>query len=96
MLLAVLRAGALSLVALLLFDPSLPARNPAALRGTHVLLDASLSMALPAAAGGTRWQAAVAEARSHAGDRPILLFGDRARPVRADAFRRRRRPACVT
>jgi hypothetical protein len=86
MLLAVLRAGALSLVALLLFDPSLPARDPAALRGTHVLLDASLSMALPAAAGGTRWQVAVAEARSRAGDRPILLFGDRARPVRADAL----------
>jgi hypothetical protein len=81
-LLAVLRGAALSLTALLLFDPSLPARDPAAVRGTHVLLDASLSMDLPSADGGTRWQAAVAEARSRAGDRPVLLFGDRARPVR--------------
>ena len=95
-LLAVLRAIAVALVLLVLFDPELPGGGAAATRGTQVLLDASLSMRLPDAAGersgeggagldagegGTRWDAAVAQARSLAGDRPVLLFGDGARPV---------------
>lgn len=85
-LLAMLRACAVAFVLLLLFDPELPARGSAAVRGTQVLLDASLSMRLPGDAGGTRWDAAAAEARSRAGDRPVLLFGDEARPVPLDAL----------
>lgn len=81
MLLAVLRGGAVALALLVLFDPELPGGDPAAARGTQVLLDASLSMRLPGADGDTRWTEAVAQARSRAGDRPVLLFGDGARPV---------------
>lgn len=85
MLLAVLRAGAVALVLLLLFDPELPAGDGAA-RGTQVLLDASLSMRLPADGANTRWQVAVAHARSRTGDRPVLLFGERARAMAAGAL----------
>lgn len=86
MLLAALRGMSLALVLLLLFDPDLPARDAAGVRGTQVLLDASLSMRLPGESGGTRWNEAVAEARARAGDRPILLFGDGARPIQGDAL----------
>ena len=84
-LLAVLRGSAVALALLLLFDPELPTRGAGITRGSQVLLDASLSMRLQEG-DGTRWDAAVAEARSRAGDRPVLLFGDRARPVTADAL----------
>ena len=84
MLLAALRAGALALVLLLLFDPELPARGGTS-RATQVLLDASLSMQLPAE-DGTRWHAAAAEARARAGGQPLLLFGDRSRSVAPDAL----------
>lgn len=85
--LAVLRALALSLLLLLLLDPSLPATSPEGVRGSQVLLDASLSMTLPEGTDGeTRWQRAAAEARNRAGDRPVLLFGERTRPVHRDSL----------
>jgi hypothetical protein len=85
--LALLRAVALALVLLLLFDPDLPAGATGAARGTQVLLDASLSMTLPAdSAGPTRWERATDLARQRAGSRPILLFGDRPRPVHPDSL----------
>jgi hypothetical protein len=85
--LALLRAVTLAILLLLLFDPELPAGAVRAPRGTQVLLDASLSMTLPAeSAGSTRWDRAVAMARQRAGDRPVLLFGDRPRPVRPDSL----------
>jgi hypothetical protein len=59
-LLALLRGAALALVLLLLFDPVLPGSAGRGGEGRLVLLDASLSMRLPAGADGTRWQAAVA------------------------------------
>ena len=86
MLLAVLRASAIALALLLLFDPELPARDATAVRGTQVLLDASLSMQIADADGDTRWQSAVAAVRGRAGNRPVLLFGERARPLAPDAL----------
>jgi hypothetical protein len=81
LLLAGLRASVLVLALLLLFNPELPARGTAASAGTQVLLDASLSMSLPAGDGATRWERGVAAARARAGSGPILLFGDRVRAV---------------
>lgn len=75
-----LRGGVLALLLLLLFDPSLA--GPADDGGARlVLLDASASMAVPAADGAaTRWQEGVRRVRaSHAGD--VLLFGDAPRAV---------------
>ncbi|HUF49955.1 MAG TPA: hypothetical protein VMN60_03920 [Longimicrobiales bacterium] len=80
-LLALFRAGALVLLLLLLFDPELPTRGSGGTRGTQVLLDASLSMQLPAGDGRTRWRHAVERARARAGGRPVLLFGDVPRGV---------------
>ena len=69
--LVVLRCFALALVLLLLFDPRLPPRRSTGGQRRMVLLDNSLSMSLPAdpaaARGQTRWQRAVAQARSLAG-----------------------------
>lgn len=81
LLLALLRGGALALVLLLLFDPELPAAGAGAPRGTQVVLDGSLSMTLPGASDSTRWAEARGVARARAGDRPVLIFGDAARPV---------------
>jgi hypothetical protein len=84
MLLAALRAGAFALILLLLFGPELPGRGPAVVRGTQVLLDASLSMGMPAEADGeSRWSRALPLARGRAGALPVLLFGERVRPVPA-------------
>jgi hypothetical protein len=91
-LLAVLRGAAFATVLLVLLDPELPARGAGAVRGTVVVLDASLSMTLPATAGGTvsgatagvtRWQRGAALARERAGGRPVLLFGSEVRAVAA-------------
>jgi hypothetical protein len=80
--LAALRATALAVLLLLLFDPELPARGGGEARGTVVLLDASLSMMAPGSdASRTRWEEAVAVARARAGSRPVILFGDRPRAV---------------
>ena len=79
-LLALLRAGALSLLMLLLVDPSLPARSAAAPRGAMVLLDGSLSLE------GGAWSEAAALARNRAGERPVLVFGDGVRRVAADSL----------
>lgn len=87
-LLLMLRWLALTLLILLLFDPHLPV--PGFASGgerTRVLVDASLSMALPRAPGDTttRWQAAVREA-ARAGSDEVLLFGDVARSVPKDSL----------
>ncbi|HSJ24364.1 MAG TPA: hypothetical protein VK929_06845 [Longimicrobiales bacterium] len=82
MLLAGLRIAAIALILLLIFDVEVPTGGSAAARaGTHVLLDASLSMALPEASGGSRWDRGVERARARAGGRDVLLFGTRVRPV---------------
>ncbi|HEX6134495.1 MAG TPA: hypothetical protein VFZ24_11040 [Longimicrobiales bacterium] len=86
MLLAALRAGAIVILLLILFDPNLPATGAGIGRGSQVLLDASLSMRLPADSSATRWTRARAEARARADDRPVLLFGESARPLSADAL----------
>jgi hypothetical protein len=87
LLLAGLRAAAIALVLLLLFDPELRLGGVGAeARATQVLLDASLSMTLPAADGRSRWQHGVETARARAGGRTILLFGREARPVDAAAL----------
>jgi hypothetical protein len=84
MVLALLRAGTLSLILLLLFGPGLPGSGPARTRGTQVLLDASLGMGMPVAVDGeSRWSRAVPLARSRAGGRDVLLFGERVRPLPA-------------
>jgi hypothetical protein len=89
MLLAALRGAALVLLILLLFDPRMPAlADPAGSRGRQVLLDASLSMELPAEDGGTRWDAAVGEAAALADERGVILFGDAPRVVPADSLDR--------
>src|SRR5688572_23770236 len=85
-LLALMRAAALSLLLLLLFDPDLPGGSVGTVRGTQVLLDRSLSMQLPAREGGTRWERALDLAREQSGERPIVLFGDEPRPVPADSL----------
>lgn len=91
-LLIALRFLVLALVILLLFDPRLPARGGAVSSRVMVLLDGSLSMALPAdpaaPRGETRWQRAVAGARSVAGRGDLLLFGAAPRPVGADSLQR--------
>jgi hypothetical protein len=87
LLLAGLRALSLSLLLLLLFDPELPAPGSGGgVRGTQVLLDGSLSMDVPTAAGPTRWAHGAAVARERAGGREILLFGERPRPIRPEAL----------
>jgi hypothetical protein len=84
-LLALLRAAAIALLLLLLFEPQLPARGMPSLRTTQVLLDASLSMGLPDD-GTTRWARGVERARARAGGQPVLLFGAAVRPVAAGAL----------
>jgi hypothetical protein len=88
MLLAGLRAAALALLLLILFDPQLPGAGSAAAgrAGRQVLLDASLSMTLPAADGTTRWTQASALARERAGGRAVLLYGDGTRTVAPQAL----------
>ncbi|HSJ06841.1 MAG TPA: VWA domain-containing protein, partial [Longimicrobiales bacterium] len=80
--LAALRASAIAVLLLLLFDPELPAGGGAESPGTAVLLDASLSMTAPGSdPNRTRWEEAVAVARARAGGGPVILFGDRPRVV---------------
>jgi len=88
LLLASLRAAALAIVLLLLFDPLLPAgAGGARQRGPHLLLDASASMSLPVSAtdSSTRWEAALGEVARRGGS--LLLFGDRVRPGDPDSLR---------
>ncbi|MGH7504908.1 MAG: hypothetical protein ACRELX_04635, partial [Longimicrobiales bacterium] len=86
--LAALRASALVLILLVLFDPRLPSGLPGGgTRGAQVILDASLSMGLPAGDGGTRWSAAVSQARSLARGQDVLVFGGNvARAVPTDSL----------
>jgi hypothetical protein len=81
-LLAALRAAAVALVLLLLFSPEMRVgADPGGGAAVQVLLDASLSMALPTETGQSRWQVAVD--RATASDAPVLLFGDRVRSAAA-------------
>jgi hypothetical protein len=82
-LLAGLRGAAIALLLLLLFDPELPARGVGGSAGTQVLLDGSLSMNVAGADGRSAWQQGVDAARSRAGGRPVLVFGETARPLDA-------------
>ncbi len=89
LLLAGLRWLALTLLILLLFDPELPAPGLAADGDrTRVLVDASLSMRLPAAPGDslTRWQVATEAAKKLAGGGQVLLFGESLRQEAADSL----------
>jgi hypothetical protein len=73
-ILAGLRGGALCLLLLLLFDPVVPDGRIRGGLPTVALVDASLSMGLPAPDGTTRWE----EARrivEEIGPSAILLFG---------------------
>jgi hypothetical protein len=86
--LATLRWGALMVLLLLVLNPELPALGAGAGRATQLLVDGSLSMALPAAPGDarTRWEVAAEEAVRHARGRRVLVFGDAPRPVLADSL----------
>jgi hypothetical protein len=76
----------LAVLLLLIFDPIIPAASRVS-RAPSVLVDASVSMALPATEGGpSRWERAVSEARRVAGTRPVMLFGDAPRVVPADSL----------
>jgi hypothetical protein len=81
MLLAALRGLAVALLLLLLFDPELPVRGAAPAEGTQVVLDASLSMRVPVGPDETAWDRALHVVRTRHGARPVMLFGDRPRPV---------------
>lgn len=88
-LLALLRFAALALLILLIFDPEIPTPGLAAGGSrTRVLVDGSLSMRLPAEAGGTasRWERAAAEAARIAAGRDVVVFGAGPRVVSADSL----------
>lgn len=88
-LLAGLRWAVVAILLLLLFDPDLPT-SPLSGRSerVQVLLDGSLSMAMPVRAGesSSRWNAAIEEARRVAGKGEVLVFGDGTRAVAADSL----------
>jgi hypothetical protein len=83
LLLSLLRVAALVVLLLLLFNPELPGTGAAGPGGTHVLLDASLSMEITGPDGRTGWEEGAALARSRAGTRAVLLFGDQPRSLPA-------------
>lgn len=73
---AALRAAALALALLLVFDPWLPELALGARGRPFVLLDDSWSMRLPAGPDGTsRWEGAVEQVRALGADRVSLLSG---------------------
>ena len=81
-----LRGAALTILLLLLFNPLLPttARTSKPL-GTVVVLDASLSMEMPAG-NSTRWAEAVARAKSVSGVDRIILMGGVPRMIPRDSL----------
>jgi len=84
-----LRWAALLILIFLIASPEVPVPGVAAgLTRDRVLLDESLSMAVPAEPGGseTRWARAVAEARARANGRDVMLFGDAPRMVHPDSL----------
>lgn len=85
--LTALRAVALILLLLVIFDPALPVGGGGTARSA-VALDASLSMNLARSVSDTttRWTEAVALARRMAGDGPVLLFGDDVRGMQPDSL----------
>lgn len=85
--LALLRWAAVTLVLLLLFDPVIRVSGMPVARRPHVLLDASVSMTMPAEAGGeSAWARASREAAGLAEGRPVVLFGVSAGAVSADSL----------
>jgi hypothetical protein len=72
--LALLRGAALAVLLLLLFDPVLPTWRAARALPTVVLVDASLSMSLPAPDGTTRWEEAGAAVTELEPD-VLMVFG---------------------
>jgi len=88
-LLAGLRAAALVLLVLLLWNPRLPLGGSRASVATpRVLLDASLSMEAEAGEEGSTWERAVERALDESGEGGrVLLFGEGVRSVRADSLR---------
>jgi hypothetical protein len=87
LLLALLRAGTLVVLVLLLVNPSLPtAARQGRGSGTAVILDASLSMELPSSEGGTRWDRALARAQRESASSTILLMGGVPRRVPRDSL----------
>src|SRR6185369_5842231 len=81
MLVALLRALAITIVAALLFDA--PAGSAKAI-GPWVALDASASWLRESGSDSSAWKSAVQKARDAHGD-SLLLFGDSVRSGRADA-----------
>jgi hypothetical protein len=86
LLLALLRGFAIALLLLLLFDPMLPTAARSTSRGTVLILDASISMELPVAGGGTRWSEAVQRAQRVPDVSTILLAGGAPRRVSRDSL----------
>lgn len=86
-LLLALRAAAVLLVLLLIFDPDLPRVGADRPARTAVVVDVSLSMALPAEPGSreTRWQRALVEARA-AGGGDALRIGGAPGPVPVESL----------
>ena len=82
--LAVLRGAVIAVLLLLVLNPRLP--GTVRTDAPAVLVDASLSMALPGGqASLTRWSEAIDQARQLGGDR-VLTFGDVARPAIVDSL----------
>jgi hypothetical protein len=80
--LGLLRAAALLLLVLLLIDPAFPLPGQRRIPVRAVLLDASLSMLLPAGPGDpARWNAAVGAVQAASGGADIVLFGTRPRTL---------------
>src|SRR4051812_21993760 len=88
--LAALRACAVILLLLLIFDPRVrqPVKSDAS-NHAPVLLDASLSMMMPSNAGATEWNDAVKQATQRANGGAITTFGNAIENVNADSISKR-------
>ena len=73
---AALRAAALALALLLVFDPFVPGIAAGTGGGLVLILDDSWSMRLPGADGSSRWEQALEAARASGVDRAMLLSGE--------------------
>ena len=71
-----LRAAALALALLLVFDPYVPGIAAGTRGGPVLILDDSWSMRLPGVDGSSRWAAALEVARATGIDRVMLLSGE--------------------
>jgi hypothetical protein len=80
-ILAALRGAVFSLILLLLFNPVLPARGTTGGTQTVAVVDASLSMRLPAPDGTTRWEEARRAVQSLGPDQLVTFGAGPAQPV---------------